>query len=338
MKALVFPGVEQAEVQEVPVPSPAEHEVLVKVKASGICGTDLHMYEGEFWAEFPVIPGHEFAGEIVECGKAVERWKVGDRVAVDPNVMCHKCEFCWEHIKQHCLNRKSIGVTRNGGHAEYCAVPQDQLLPVPDSLSWQEAAFCEPVACCIHGIDRAEIKPGMRVVILGGGAIGLILAQLARNAGASKVIVSEPLAAKRELALSLGVDVVVDPLHEDLKEVVFSETDHGAEVVIEAVGKPETAAYALELVRNYGLVLFFGVNKPDATIPVSPYDVYLREITIRGSFTNPYTNSRSLRLIDSGRVQVAPLVKKRFTLDEAVEALLSLKAPDSVKSMIVMED
>ncbi len=338
MKAMVFPQAHSAIVTEAPDPRLLPNEVLVKVHASGICGTDMHMYEGEFWGSFPVIPGHEFAGEIVEIGQAVTNWKTGQRVAVDPNIQCNQCEFCWEHIKQHCLNRISIGVTRDGGHAEYCAVPENQLVPVPEGLSYAEAAFAEPVACCVHGIDQAEIRPGQRVVILGGGTIGLILAQLARSAGASTVIVSDPLLEKRALALQLGVDVVVDPTTEDLKQVVYSHAPQGAEVIIEAVGRTQTAAQALELVRNRGLVLFFGVGDPKATIPLSPYDVYLRELTIRGSFTNPFTNSRSLRLIASGRVQVAPLIKKRFSLDEGPQALFSLKEPDSVKSLIVMED
>ena len=310
-------------------------EVLVKVHACGICGTDIHILHGEHIVKFPVIPGHEFSGEIVEVAPGVTNVKAGDRVTVDPNIVDHTCIFCRRGEIHLCENLTATGVNYDGGFAEYCKAPAAQAYPIPNEVSLDEAAMAEPLACCIHGIDRAGIVPGSTVVLLGAGSIGLILLQLVKAAGAGLVIVSEPDEKKRELAAGFGAEVVLDPTTDDVEAEVEKTTRVGADVVIESAGRLETAQLALKLARRGGTVLQFGVVSPDKVIEVAPYDIFYKELTIRGSFVNPFTHARAVDLLDRKQVEVMPLVTHRFPLDDAARALDTAQGKDAVKVLLV---
>ena len=337
MKAVVFTKPNELKIEDRPVPAIGESDVLVKVHACGICGTDMHIFHGEHIVKFPVIPGHEFSGEIVEVGGKVTNVQVGDRVTIDPNIVDCTCFFCRRGEIHLCENLTAVGVNYDGGFAEYCRVPAVQAYRVPDSVSLDEAAMAEPLACCIHGIDRAGIVPGDTVAILGAGSIGLLLLQLARIAGARHIIVSEPDEKKRHLAAHFGADALVDPMSQDVTAEVKKITDVGADVVIESAGRLETAELSIKLARRGGTVLQFGVVSPHKLAQISPYEVYYKELTIRGSFVNPFTHSRAVELLASKQVDVMPLVTHRFPLDDAAKALQTAQSKDAIKVLLIPE-
>lgn len=323
MKAAVFYGKEDIRTEEVQIREIGANEVLIDVRACGVCGTDMHIYEGSQGAtqcEPPVILGHEFSGVISAVGTDVINVKVGDRVTVDPNIACGKCYACRVGKQHFCEEMIATGVIVNGGFAEQCIVYEKQVFKIADSVSFEEAAMCEPVACCLHGIDVANIQTGDNVLIIGGGAIGLIMMQLARTAGAATVIVSEPVESKRELALKLGADIAIDPFEEDFKKVMSKYNVLEVNVVIECVGLKATMIDAIKHISHGGTVVLFGLTDPDCEIPMKPFDLFRREITIKSSFVNPYTQGRAARLIGTGKINVAELISDVFTLDTITQA------------------
>ncbi len=337
MKAVVFQEPDRLVVEDRAVPEVGDHDVLMKVHACGICGTDLHMLSGEHIVKFPVIPGHEFSGEVVEIGAGVTNVRPGDRVTIDPNIVDQTCFFCRRGEVNLCENLTAVGVNFDGGYAEYCRLPAVQAYKAPDEVGLDEATFAEPLACCIRGMDRANVSSGSTVVILGAGSIGLIMVQLARIAGARHVMVSEPDEQKRQLAARMGADFQVDPLSRDPTSEVVEISGVGADVVIESAGLLETAELALKLVRRGGTILQFGVVSPGQLAKISPYDVYYREVTIRGSFVNPFTHARALDLLASKQIDVMPLVTRRFALDDAPQALEAAARKDTIKILLVPE-
>ena len=205
MKATYFMGHETFEVRECPIPKAKPGTVVVKNYACGVCGTDVHIYHGEKGSAAvnpPVVLGHEYSGVVTEVGEGVKGLKIGDHVTIDPNIYCGECEYCRNGKKQMCRHMEAVGVTMNGGFEEYSIVPAAQALLLDPNVPLEYGAMSEPLACCLHGIDRAEIKVGDIVCVVGGGAIGLLLVQLARLAGAAKVVLSEPNEARRKVARS----------------------------------------------------------------------------------------------------------------------------------------
>ncbi|MDK2902388.1 MAG: (R,R)-butanediol dehydrogenase / meso-butanediol dehydrogenase / diacetyl reductase [Clostridiales bacterium] len=339
MKAAVFYGTGDIRVEEVEKPRLKEGHILVEVKACGICGTDMHIYSGGMGPSAvkpPTILGHEFAGRVVEKGDGVSDIDVGDNVAVDPNIYCGHCHYCRIGKVHLCENLKNIGVILNGGFAEYCLVPQNQAYKLPPDMPYEVGAMVEPLACCLHGTDLAQIKPGDSVVILGGGAIGLLHAQLARLAGASSVIISEPSQGRRQLAQKLGFDMLIDPTDCDVKAAAKAMIPYGADVVIEAAGLARTAKQAFDLVKNGGTVLQFGVVDETAEIQLKPFEIYQKEIKWIGSFINPYTHARALELLAKGLIKVSPLITHRYSLDDMEEGLKPDKRGDRVKAMVII--
>ncbi|MGI6367155.1 MAG: zinc-dependent alcohol dehydrogenase family protein [Anaerolineae bacterium] len=333
MQAAVFRGVGDLAVEQRPVPQPAAGEVLVQVMACGICGTDRHIFHGDFETRPPVVIGHEYAGRIAAVGPLVTELHVGDRVAVDPNIYCGKCGPCRRGQIHMCRNLVALGVDIDGGFAEYSLVPVSQCFALPESVTFLEGAMAEPLACCVHGMDLAGVRSGDTVAVIGAGAIGQIMAQLARLQGAGRVLVSDPSPARRELALSLGADEVIDPLQEDPTRP-GGRLEQGAHVVIEAVGSAVTNAQAVEWAAPAATVLWFGVTPPEQRVSVSPNLVFQKELTIRGARINPYTHARALALLGSGRLTVTPLITQRATLDQ-LPGLLTTGPGDHPKTVIL---
>ncbi len=311
-----------------------EGEVLVQVQACGICGTDVHIVEGTSRSTPPVVLGHEYVGIVTDVGNGVADIVVGQHVGVDPNISCGACFFCRRGLVHLCDKLCALGVDIDGGMAEYSIVPVKQIYSLPQAMAHELSAFIEPVSCAIHGIDLARIKTGDTVVILGGGTIGLIMVQLARNAGAARIIVVEPLDYKRKLAAGLGADVVLNPIEADVQSVVMDLTKVGADVVIECVGKPLTAQAALDLARRGGTVEFFGVCPIGETISIEPNKIYFKELTIVGSYVNPHTFDRSIAMLQSGRVRVDAFQLDKFPLDGVHEALRYQREGKTIKSII----
>ena len=324
MKSAVFYGKHDLRVEEHEMPKVGPKDVLIQVKACGVCGTDVHIYEGDKGAAEetpPTILGHEFSGVIAEVGSEVTNYKAGDRVCIDPNCYCGACEPCRNGVAHYCEHMIGYGTTVNGGFAEYCAVNERQVYKLGDNTSFEQGAMTEPVACCLHGMDMCEIRPGHQVVVIGGGMIGLLMLQLSRLAGAAKVALLEPVESKREVGKKLGADICIDPIHEDVKARLKEEGMTWVNTVIECVGRPSTIEQAIDIAGNKAVVMMFGLTKPDETISVKPFEIFRKELVLKASYINPYTQKRALDLIDSGRLDVSSMVYEVADLDELADIL-----------------
>lgn len=336
--AAFFLGTHQMEVRSVPLPTPGPGQVLIRNRAAGVCGTDVHIYNGEKGAspvKPPVVLGHEYSGEIVAVGSGVSRLVPGDHVTVDPNIYCGSCYPCRIGKKQHCEHMDAIGVGRDGGFAQYSLVPAEQCFLLSPALSFEAGAMAEPLACCLHGIDRAQIRPGDHVYIIGGGTIGLLMVQLAKLSGAATVTLSEPVALRREIGLQLGADWALAP-----EDGIFSENapddlrSRGADVVIECVGNSHATQRAFDAAARGATVLLFSVPRPDATFPVPMYDIFHKELTILGSFVNPDTHQRAVELLNSGRIRTDLLITHRFPVEQTEEAIRMQMSSESIKVLV----
>ncbi len=317
MKAAVYYGKNDLRVQEVEKRAPRHDEVVVRVKACGVCGTDLHIYEGAEGSakcDPPNILGHEFSGVIEEVGSGVKNFKPGDRVCIDPNDMCGNCYYCRIGKAHFCENMVGIGVTINGGFAEYCTVHEKQVYSIGEKLSFEEGAMAEPIACCLHGMDLTGVKTGDTVMVIGGGTIGLIMLQLAKLSGASTLVMVEPVAEKREMALKLGADVAIDPFAQSIEEALERNSIKYIDAAIECVGLKNTMLDAIKYVTKGGTAMMFGLTHPACEIPLMPFDIFKREISIKASFINPYTQKRAVSLLESGRINVRELITDKVPL------------------------
>lgn len=338
MKAAVFYGKEDLRVEERELPQLKQDEVLVRVHACGICGTDVHIFSGdEGAAKTPAgtVLGHEFAGEIVEVGDAVTGVSVGDRVCIDPNKLCNECYYCKSGVGHFCESMIGIGTTVDGGFAEYCVVPATQVYCFPKELSYEAVAMTEPVSCCLHGIDLCDIRPGSTVAVIGCGMIGLLMLQLARLCGASTLIAIEPIAQKREMAFGLGADYALNPMEDDFMEQLSQVTDR-IETVIECVGRTNTVEMAIEIAGNASTVMLFGLTAPEDEVAVKPFALFKKEITLKTSYINPYTFSRALDLISSGKVDVSSMIYAKCPLEELPEILADTKKRAAGKYVIML--
>lgn len=324
MKAAVFYGKNDLRIEEIEIPAAKADEVVVKVMACGICGTDIHIYEGDEGAAATpagTVLGHEFAGIAAEVGENVKDIKVGDRVCVDPNKLCGGCYYCKSAIGHFCENIVGIGTTVNGGFEQYCAVPQSQIYKISDTTSFEEAAMSEPVSCCMHGIDLCDIKTDDTVVIIGCGMIGLIMLQLAKRAGAAKLIAVEPDGEKRRLAEKLGAQLCINPIEEDAEKVLKENGINRVTKVIECVGRAETMEQAVRLAGKKSIVMFFGLTAPDDTIRIKPFEIFKKEIEIKASYINPYTQQRAVEMIDEKRIDVKSMIYEVADIDKLPEIL-----------------
>lgn len=325
MRGAVFYGKHDLRMEDCPMPMVGEEEVLIEVKACGVCGTDVHIYEGDEGAAQvmpPTILGHEFSGVVAAVGGKVRDFQKGDRVCIDPNYYCGSCEFCRNGVAHYCTRMTGYGTTVNGGFAQYCSVNEKQVYHLGDHTSFEEGAMAEPVACCLHGIDMCNIRPGQHVLVFGGGMIGLLMVQLAKLEGAAKVILAEPVESKRKTGEKLGADITVDPLAKDLEKVLQEKGIQQIDVVIECVGKPATIEQAIKVAGKKSVVMMFGLTKPDETISVRPFEIFQKEVELKSSYINPYTQGRALELIDSGRLDVGSMVCEICGLDK-LDAILS---------------
>ncbi|MHA1792747.1 MAG: zinc-dependent alcohol dehydrogenase family protein [Promethearchaeota archaeon] len=327
MKAVIIKGKRDLEVKDLDVPKIKAGEVLVKVKASGICGTDVHVYEDEVpLAKLPVVPGHEFSGIIEKVGEQINDFTEGDRIAIEPNLFCGHCHFCRNAKKHFCENWGAIGLTQNGGFEEFVAVPRQALYRMENNLSFTVGAFFEPTACVLHGIERSGAKPGDTVVVLGTGSIGLIYIQLLKFMGIKNVIASDIDSEKLAIAKELGANVTINPLEEKLVPRVKEQTDgFGADVVIDAAGVEQTLTQTFDLVQDTGTIVIFGVPPEKLKLPVKMFDIYRRELTIVGSFTNPYTNEQALKILSTGKIKFDKILTHKISLDDVEETIINIR-------------
>ncbi len=328
MQAVVFPEPHKINVESVADPACRADEVVVKVSQVGICGTDLHIYRGEYHSDFPLIAGHEFVGEIVEVGKGVDGLRCGERVAVDPNLSCGECYFCRQEQANHCLHWQAVGVTRPGAFAEYVAVPARACYAVPDQLTDAQAAFVEPLSCVVYALRRLRVSPADEVLIFGAGPMGLLLVQALRHSGASRVVVVEKEPGRRELAEQMGATVAFSAgTDESLRE----PAPYGYAVVVDATGAPSVIEQALRFLKPRGQYLQFGVAPEGATVQWSPYEIYRKDLTIMGSFALCYTFQPAIAWMASGVVDVEPLISHTLPLAEFPRAFEEFAAGKTLK-------
>lgn len=337
MKASRFLGNKTFAVADLPTPHAGPGELVLRNQVCGVCGTDVHIYHGEPGSADvnpPVVLGHEYSGEVVEVGEGVTGFAVGDHVTVDPNIYCGHCAYCQNGKKQLCPSMEAIGVTRDGGFAQYSRIPASQAFKLEPTVPWEAAAMAEPLACCLHGIDLAGIQVGDKVCVVGGGAIGLLMVQLAKLSGASQIVLSEPNEKRRQVGLQLGANTALDPTRPDAQEAFAQVLGGGANVVIECVGNVPAVKSAFQFAGKGATVLLFSVPKVDATFDLPLFDVYKKELTIKGSFVNPDTHARAVALINSGKVDFDPIITHRFTLDQLPEAIAMQMSDASIKVVV----
>lgn len=319
MKAARFLGKGKIAVLDIPVRQPEPGEALIRVRYCGVCGTDVHIFNGEKGsAEVhpPVTLGHEFSGDVVGVGACVTGIAPGDRVSVDPNNSCGSCYFCSRGMKHLCEHKVGLGTALDGGFAEYITVDARLVYRLPEGLSYQAGAMVEPLSCCLHGIDLTQIQPGQTVMVIGTGSIGMMMVQLARGCGASRVIAVEPNAARREKALRMGASFGIDPIGEDTGAALRSHGVFNVDRVIECAGRVSTAEYAVHYAGRGAVVMLFGLTGPDDQMKLNPYEVFEKELTLRGSFVNPDTFSRSLQLLDAGVVRTEQIISEVVPLSD----------------------
>ena len=304
MRGTYFLGNGAFETRDMPEHPLAPREVLIQVAACGVCGTDVHIYHGDKGsAEVipPVVLGHELSGTVAAVGAAVKTLQVGDHVAVDPNSYCGECHYCRRGKKQLCTNLHAIGVNENGGFADFCYAPEAQCFLLDPELPLEYGA----------------------------------MAELAKLSGASQVLLSEPVQTRREIGLQLGANAAIDPIHEDLTARIRALTGmDGVDVVIECVGNTIATAQAFSATKRGTTVLLFSVPKSGTTHPLSLEDVYQKELTIVGSIINPDTHQRAVDLINSGRIQLAPILTHRFPIERLKDAILMQMSSESLKVLV----
>jgi 2-desacetyl-2-hydroxyethyl bacteriochlorophyllide A dehydrogenase len=329
MKALVIEKPNHAVIKEVPYPEPGPGELAVKVERVGICGTDFHIFAGTFLSPYPLIPGHEFSGVVDKVGEGVEGFVPGDRVTADPTLLCGECEYCLTRRGNQCLKWGALGDTTDGAMAEYVKLPARNAVKIPDTMSFAEAAFVEPVACVVHGMNRLDLKMGDRVILFGAGAMGLQLVQAIAAAGASELVVVDVSPNKLQLALGLGATRGV--LSGELKPEDFPR---GFDAVVDATGVPAVIERALGFLGPAGKFLQFGVAPQNAEIRINPFKLYHKDWTLIGSMAINHTFLPAFRWVKEKRIKLAPLVSKVITLEETPDFLARPKDPDLLKVQI----
>lgn len=329
MKALVLTEIAKMEIKDIEEPKPLPKEVKIQMKYVGICGTDKHLYQGlpgSATATPPIVLGHENSGVVVEVGHLVESLKVGDRVTVDPNIPCLHCRYCHEGKIHLCENLEAVGVTRNGGMEEFVTVPERCVYKIPDSLSYKAAAMTEPVSCVVHGFQELEIKQHYKTLVIGDGFVGQLFISLLKARNVGKIYVSGHNEKKIPLLKEIGADVVFDPEKDQIDETF--------DVIIECVGRPNTQEQAIQMAARGGQILMFGVGDPDTNIQVNAYDVYFKELIIKGAFINPHVMEDAISILDHHVIDVEKLITHELALDE-VEAVLSGENKEKITKAVV---
>jgi L-iditol 2-dehydrogenase len=321
MKSLLLSEYSHLELADLPQPEPGPGEVLIRVAACGICGSDVHGYDGTSGRRIPpIVMGHEAAGLVTATGPGVTRFAPGDRVTFDSTVYCGECAFCRAGQVNLCDNRQVIGVScgdyrRNGAFAEYIAVPERILYPLPETMSFPEAAMLEAVSVALHAVRVSEAKPGQSALVIGAGMIGLLTLQAARAAGCTPVFIADIDATRLELASKLGADQALHLSGPELTQAVQAQTrGFGADHVYEAVGRTETIATAIDCVRKGGTVTLIGNITPEVKIHLQK--VVSREIRLQGTAASSGEYPQAIELISAGKIQVKPLITAVAPLED----------------------
>jgi 2-desacetyl-2-hydroxyethyl bacteriochlorophyllide A dehydrogenase len=339
MRAVIIDAPGNIRVDSVADPTPRADEVLVKVGACGICGTDLHIIDGDSpLARYPIIPGHEFAGEVVALGSDVAQKQgnggvnitVGSRVAIEPNLYCGYCEFCRTGHENLCLNYSALGVTTGGAIAEYVSVPLSKAYLLPDNISLRAAALIEPVSCAVHGMHSLNPRSGDTFLIVGAGTMGLLLLQLAVRGGASRIVMVDVNAQRLARAEKLGATHIYNDIKQALKDEPL-----GFNCVIDATGVPAVIESAFIAVKRGGKFMIFGVAPHEARISLSPFRIYNDEISVIGSMAVLFSFQAALDVISAGVVNTEAMLTTALPLEDFAKALDMVRRGEGVKTQIL---
>lgn len=337
MRAVVFEGVGKGiSVQDVPAPdAKGEHDVLIRVRDCGICGSDLAILEGRHPSKPPVILGHELSGQVESVGRGVTNVAVGDHVVVDPNLSCGQCVPCRLGRRNMCQNMVELGISRDGGFAELMVAPDTFTYKVDPKLSWKAGALIEPLSCVVHGFSRSRIKPDETAVVYGAGPMGLLWVTLLKRAGVRRIISVELSKGRSEAALRLGADVAIDPAKEDPVAAVMRETGGaGADVAVEMIGRGETVESAAHAVGPGGRVVIMGVARKEASSKIAPFEVMVKEVEIIGSNATVTGFVPAIRILESGVIPVDGIVSDELGIAEAERAFELCRTGRGLKVLI----
>lgn len=339
MRAVLYDAPKQYAVREVPTPVPGPGEVRIKVVQVGICATDVHIHNGDFNAVFPLIPGHELVGTVDALGAGANRFREGEQVTVNPNIYCGSCEYCLEGRLILCGNMLGLGSNFPGFFAEFVTVSENLVFGV-EGLDSDVAVFTEPAACAMHGVETLQMRPGSTVLVFGAGPTGLLLAQLLQSSGAASVTVAAPSQFKLDTAAALGIDhtVLIDRDDMDSNRTALLEASGagGYDYVVEATGSTGVGGICVPLTRNGGTVMVYGVTRGDETVSFHPFDVYRRQITIKGSFAEMTSFGAAIRALRSGRVRTSGIITHRFSLEDYDKALDAVAHDRSVHKVVIV--
>jgi 2-desacetyl-2-hydroxyethyl bacteriochlorophyllide A dehydrogenase len=334
MKVAVWYGGKDIKIEDAPIPKLKDKEVLVKVKAVTICGSDLHAYMGVSKRRVPpLVMGHEFSGEVAEIGSNVRGIKQGERVVIEPVLSCGKCKVCLHGRNNICENMRLIGLHMPGAFAEYVSVPADKCHKLSENISFEEGSLVEPLAVAVHALNRTSFKKGDKIVIIGSGTIGLMTLQVTKLRGAGSIFIIDTLDYKLELAKKLGADKIINAKNQDSVKEVLSED--GADVVFEAVGRQKTVQQALSMVNKGGKVTVIGML--ESKMELDMLDVTVKEIEIRGSYG--YTTDdfkQALKLISTGKVKVKSMITHTLPLRDISKGfeILSNEKENAIKVVL----
>jgi L-iditol 2-dehydrogenase len=342
MKALVLSEYRRLGVEELAVPACGPGDVLIQVAACGICGSDVHGYDGSSGRRIPpIVMGHEAAGTVVGVGADVKAVGVGDRVTFDSTIYCARCEFCLRGEVNLCEDRQVVGVScgeyrRAGAFAEYIAVPEYVVYRLPEGLSFADAAMLEAVAVALHAVKLAEVAGGETALVIGAGMIGLLVMQAAKVAGCSRVWVADVDATRLKMAADLGADETLNGADVDVRgEVARLTGERGVDVVFEAVGRQETVADAIECVRKGGTVTLVGNIAAQVTVPLQR--VVTRQIRLQGSCASAGEYPEAMELVASGRIKVTPMISAVAPLGDGPEWFERLYAREPGLMKVVLD-
>jgi 2-desacetyl-2-hydroxyethyl bacteriochlorophyllide A dehydrogenase len=327
MKAAVITAPGKVEVTSVDDPAPAPGHVVVEVAACGLCGTDLHILQGEFAPSLPIIPGHEFAGVVAATGSGPTGLREGDRVAVDPSLYCHECHYCRIGRDNLCLRWGAIGVTVPGGAAEYVAVPAANCVRLPDHIATEDAALIEPLSCAVRGYDVLTSQLGAHVLIYGAGTMGLMMLELAKRTGAASVDVVELSAERLKIARELGCTSAVTSADE-------LDQPFGWELVVDATGNARAIQDGLGRVGPGGTFLQFGVADYATRVTIDPYRIYNKEITITGSMAVLHSYERAAELLAAGVLDPSAFITDRLPLTDYAQAIERFRSGAGLKTQV----
>ena len=339
MRAVRYEAPGDFAVTDVPMPPVGPLEVRIRIHQTGVCGTDVHLHHGTYIGVYPLTPGHETVGEINEVGTEVTRFHPGQWVTVNPNIYCGHCDYCLAGQLGRCANTEGMGVHRPGFFAEYVSADHRQVFSV-DGLEPDTAVFAEPTACAMHGLETLGQRPGGSALVIGAGPTGLLLSQLIGRGGATSITVADIVPFKLETATRLGVDSTV-PLTRDTDQNIdllrkASPSGDGYDVVVEATGVTAVGDICVPLTRNGGTVLVYGVTRPDERLSVSPFELFRREITIKGSYAEMTSFAAAIAALRTGRVRTDGVITHRFPLDDYGKALQTLTSDPTAHKVVVV--